>query len=367
MTPDQLQHAISPALTGYGFQQTALIGMLPVLAPHLGLGADRIGLAIGAGLVLSAVAAPLLAQAMTQRRLRGALLLQCAASLALVLLLLWPPPNGMTFGVLLAIRGVQGTAAAVILAVAQGASAGSGRPVAALARVQIGPGLGRATGAALIGPLSRLSIALPVLPALIGAGLSLRRLARPDGHHPDGIAVLASPRCHAPRPAALLVPFLVQAAIGAGQLGLGPRLALTRPPDEAATMAGLCLASGYLALLLVHARLTAAGVAMRPAAALLAAALALPAFLVAPLALIVATALAAGASGLLIARHLARIITARPESARHSAAWQGSALLAGLGSGAGAGALVLPLSPAAPFLLGAALSLVILLICQRFT
>lgn len=348
-------------MTGYNFQQTALIGMLPVLAVQLDLEAAQVGLAIGAGLIVAAAMAPLLAGRMTLPRLRTALIAMLAASLALIALLLAPPPVGAAFLILLAIRCVQGTAAALILATAQGASAGVERPLAALAQVQFWPGLGRAAGAALIGPLVRLSVALPILPALIGAAISLLRLRRQR----LGIDLPAAAGFRAPWPAALALPFLVQAAAGAGQLGLGPLLARTYPPGQAATIAGLCLAAGYLALLLVHALLTARGQTLRPAAALLATALLLPLLSARPVALFIATALAAGASGLLIARHLVRVIASRPAIARQSAAWQGSALLAGLGTGAGAGSLVLPLDPRAPFLMGGAIALVSLSLCRR--
>ncbi len=354
-------------MTGYNFQQTALIGMLPVLAARLALAPAEVGLAIAAGLIVSAATAPLMAGSMTLRRLRGTLIAMLLSSLALAALLLSPRPVGIAFAILLAIRCVQGTAAAIILSLAQGASAGAERPVAALARVQIGPGLGRALGAALIGPMLQLSIVLPVLPALIGAAAGLRRL-RDAGPDAPGLEMLGPGRAgiRAPWLAALAVPFLVQSAVGAGQLGLGPLLAQTRPPEQAATIAGLCLAAGYLALLLVHYRWTGRGTAARPAAALLIVALILPALSAAPVVLVAATALAAGVAGLLIARHLARVIKALPGSARQNAAWQGSAMLAGLGTGAGGGSLVLPLGPVAPFLLGGGFALVSFLICQRF-
>ncbi|MFV0294279.1 MAG: hypothetical protein ACK5II_14140 [Paracoccus sp. (in: a-proteobacteria)] len=84
-----------------------------------------------------------------------------------------------------------------------------------------------------------------------------------------------------------------------------------------------------------------------------------------PAILVTATALAAGTSGLIIARHLARVIELRPQSARGHAAWQASALLAGLGTGAGTGSLILPLGPTAPFLLEGTFALIVLFISQR--
>lgn len=359
--PRPLHYALSPVMIGYNFQQTALLGMLPVLALQLDLPAAQVGLTVSAGLIVAAVMAPLLAGRMTVHSLRAAMVAIFAASLALMALLLWPRPAGAAFAILLVIRCVQGSAAAVVLAVAQGASAGSDRAAAALAKVQLWPGVGRAAGAALIGPLLRLSIVLPILPALIGAAVSMIRLCR-GPQIPD---IGATSVARTPWIAALAVPFLVQAAIGAAQLGLGPLLALKRPAEQAAGLAGLCLAAGYLALVLTHSALTGRSLSRRPAAALLATALLLPLISDRPGMLILATALAAGASGLLIARHLARIITARPADARQNAAWQGSALLAGLGTGAGAGSLVLPLNPTAPFLLGSGFALFTLLICQR--
>lgn len=355
----QLQRALIPALTGYNFQQTALVGMLPLLALQLGLGTAQTGLAVSAGLIVAAIMAPLLVGWMTPGRLRGALLLMLLASLTLMGLMLLPQPVIMGFVILLMVRAVQGTAAAIVMAVAQGASAGQQRPVTMLARAQIGPGLGRAAGAALIGPLAHLSLALPILPGLIGAAISLRQ-AR------GATLPIEEQTMRAPLSSALILPFLVQSAVGAGQLGLAPLLAQTRSAEQAVMIAGLCLAGGYLALLLVHSWLTAAGDAILPGATLLVVALAMPVLSAAPLVLVAATALAAGAAGLLIARHLARVIAAHPGQARRNAAWQGSALLAGLGSGAGAASLLLPLSPVAPFLLGSALALSTLPICQRF-
>ncbi|MBU3030401.1 hypothetical protein [Paracoccus marinaquae] len=357
----QIQRALAPVLAGYAFQQTALIGMLPVLALRLDLPPGQVGLAIGAGLLVSAVMGPLLAGGMTAQRLRAALLVQMLASLGLIALLLALGPVGATFAILLAIRVLQGTAAAITLAVAQAASAGMGRPVAALARLQVGPGLGRALGAALIGPLIRLSIVLPILPALIGAALSLYRLGAAAKRMP-----LPEERgLRAPWLLALAVPFLVQCAIGAGQLGLGPLLAQSYPAAQAAAITGICLGAGYLVLMLVHLFVTPAATAIGPALALLAVALLLPVISPQPSVLIAATSLATGAAGLTIARHLARVIALRPEAARRNAAWQGSSLLAGLGVGASLAALVLPLHPVAPFLLAAGFALTTLLICRR--
>ncbi|MEY8827142.1 hypothetical protein AB9K34_01770 [Sedimentitalea sp. XS_ASV28] len=356
-----IQRALGPILAGYAFQQTALTGMLPVIAEELDLTPGRVGLAVGVGLLVSSVIAPFLVGGMTRQWLRVAMAVQMLASLALMGLLLVPAPAVAAFALLLAIRIVQGTAAAATLAVAQGASASVGRPVAALARLQIGPGLGRAFGAALIGPLVRLSIVIPLLPALIGATVSLFLLARTDwclpmttGHHE-----------RTPWTAALAVPFLVQCAVGAGQLGLGPLLAQNFPAPRAAAIAGLCLGTGYLALMLAHVFVTPVSTGIRPAATLLVAALFLPVLWPQPAVLVVATALAAGTSGVIIARHLARVISLRPAAARRNAAWQGSALLAGLGIGASAASLCLPLSPVAPFLLACGFALAALLICKR--
>lgn len=355
-----MQHVLGPALAGHAFQQTALIGMLPVLALRLGLPQGQVGLAIGIGLVASAMAAPVLAARLSTLRLRLALIVLMAASLALIAMLLAPRPVQAAFALLLVIRMAQGTAGALILSAAQGASAQAGSPVSVLARLQIGPGLGRALGAALIGPLLRLSVALPMLPALVGAAISLRRLA--GGGTP---ALRGARGFQPPWPAALSLPFWVQCAVGAGQLGLGPLLAQSRGATQAATIAGLCLGAGYLALLLTHRFLTPAATALGPAAMVLVAAMLLPVLSPRPAVLIVATALAAAASGLMIARHLARVVALRPAAARHNAAWQGSALLAGLGCGAGAAALVLPIAPAAPFLLAGGFALIVLVTGRR--
>ncbi len=196
----------------------------------------------------------------------------------------------------------------------------------------------------------------------IGAAVSAFRLTRVTQ------AVPFETRLGLYRPwlSALALPFLVQGAVGSGQLGLGTLLAQSRPPAEAAIIAGLCLAAGYLALLAVHRLLTAQGTRIGPAAAILAMALLLPVLWPQPLPLVGATAVAAAASGLMIARHLARVMQSKPDLAHQNAAWQGSAQLAGLGAGAGAASLALPLGASAPFLMGGALALIVLLTCQRF-
>lgn len=263
-----LQSTLWPVLAGYGFQQTALIGMLPVLAHQLYMPPEQIGMAIGAGLITSAILTPLLSGMMTEQRLKIALIVLLATSLALIALLLVPQPINAAFTILLAIRCIQGTAAATVLTMAQGSSADTGQQaITVLARIQFIPGHGRALGAALIGPLVRLSIILPILPAIAGAIISLYRLSTTDRPiHPFRSGPSSIPR---PWLAALVLPFLIQCSVGAGQLGIGPLLAQTRSPEQAATIAGICLGAGYLALPAVHYLLTPKGMSVQPVAGLL--------------------------------------------------------------------------------------------------
>lgn len=362
----QVHHTVAPALAGHAFQQTALVGMLPVLAERLHLNEAQIGFAVAAGMIAAAVALPFLGLRTGRRLLRLSILGLFGSSLALIVLIATAPPRQLAWmlPVLVAIRTVQGVSAGALLITAQQASLAEAVPLGGVARTQSFAGLGRLFGALLIGPLLLLAPVAPLLPAALGGLLALARSASLAGWD------RARERMAAPVPRMLVTPVIVQAATGAAQIGLAPLLAhrLAVGAEVASGYAGLCLAAANLGLLATHRWITRR---LEPAAVpvvrrlcpfgMAAAALLLPlgGHVVASALL---SAVVGGASALLLALNLTDAMTARPNASGQASAWNASVQIGALAVGVGLGSLVMPLSPAAPFLLSAALALALVLV-----
>jgi hypothetical protein len=164
---------------------------------------------------------------------------------------------------------------------------------------------------------------------------------------------------------ALATPIVVQGATGAAQIGLAPLLAdrVAGGPEVASGYAGLCLAAANLGLLATHRWLTPRlTLAAMPVArrlcplAMAAAASALPLCGAVP-AFAVLSAVVGGASALLLAANLSEAMAARPEARGQTSGWNGAVQIGALAGGVFLGSLVMPISPAAPFVLSAALAL----------
>lgn len=351
-----LRRTIGPAVAGHAFQQTALIGMLPVVAERLALSPSAIGGAVSVGMIAAALSLPVMGTFAGRRLTTAALAALLAASLALMAMLHAGPAAWqgaiLALPVLVALRVVQGVAAGGLLVVMQRASAGQADPRAGLARTHSIGALGRSLGAVLIGPLLWISVVAPLAPAALGALVSLARMPKADVQPNPG-------RLQPPAWRALTVPTLTQAAIGAAQLGLAPLIVrnLALPAAEAAAVAGFCLAAANVGLLAAHRWITPGATARtaRLAAVALAAAALLVPLMPAATALILLSGVIGGASALLLTLNLSGALAARPAAGGPIAGWNGTVQIGGLALGVGLGSAVLPLSVVAPFLIAAAL------------
>lgn len=264
----------------------------------------------------------------------------------------------------MAIRTVQGVSAGALLITAQQASLAAAAPLGGLTRTQSFGSLGRLFGAILLGPLLLVATVAPLLPAILGAVLALVRSASLPAWE------RSRERMTAPLPRMLVAPAIVQAATGAAQVGLAPLLAdrLAAGAEAASGYAGICLAAANLGLLATHrwitVRLTPGAT---PAARRLCPAAMAVAALMLPLcrdlaAFAMLSAVVGGASALLLAMNLSDAMAARPDATGQSSGWNGAVQIGALALGVGLVSLVMPLSPAAPFLLSAALAFALALV-----
>ncbi|QBF33467.1 hypothetical protein [Thalassococcus sp. S3] len=350
-----------PVLAGHAFQQTALIGMVPVLALALGLHESEIGLAVAIGLVTAGAALPFVSLLGGRIVVLGGLGGLLLANFGLFYLI-GHGGHGwnalLVLGLLALIRSVQGVSAAGLMLAAQTQGAAQKDSRKGLGIVQSMGSVGRIFSAALIGPLLLISPLAPLLPAAFGALASLL-LSRGQ----------AAPRLRAcirpPRLTAFRVTLLTQGAVGAAQIGLAPLILdrLDADPVRAAGYAGLCLAAANLGLFLSLRLLVprVGGMGARGAGLLL-----VLAALSAPLAdqlsvFILLSFIIGGSTGLLFTLNLSEIMT-REDYAQHQVTgWNGAIQIAALAGGVALGSALMALSPAAPFaivaLSGAALAL----------
>ncbi|WP_186395232.1 MFS transporter [Stappia sp. TSB10GB4] len=274
MAMDRQEQAGAPAhvmlaLAANAFHQAALVAMVPVLQQIFGLGLTPLGLLVGAGLALAAIAVPLWG-GLARRRgvdlaLRASLIGACTG-VGLLVASVWATAAGMlpvTAGLALLIlaRLVYSLTApaALPLAQAMGADHAAAATLKSIGRANAVTGLGRLAGNGLVaplllfGPVLPLALPLPVyVAALIG---SFRRGAvdppavagetgRRSGRRQRTGREIGGARKRMPLPLApLATAFTLQLALGAASVLLAPlirdRLALA--PDAAAGAAGLCL------------------------------------------------------------------------------------------------------------------------------
>lgn len=359
--PSNVHHAVAPALAGHAFQQAALVGMLPLLAERLRLEEAEIGGAVALGMLAAACALPFLGLWTGRRLLRLAIVGVLGASLALIVLIGAPTAwmLASALPILVGIRIIQGISAGALLVTAQQASLSASSPLGGLAKTQSYGGIGRLLGTLFLGPLLFIAAVVPLVPAALGALVALMRSR--------GVTVRyrSRERLMAPLPRMLVIPLIVQAATGAAQVGLAPLVAdrLAAGAELASAYAGICLAAANLGMLGAHRWVTprlAPGarpvvqrlcpLAMAGAAGLLPLSYHLAAFSV-------LSAIVGATAALLLAVNLSDAMTARPEASGQASGWNGAAQIGALAIGVGLGSLVMPLSPAAPFLLAAMLAL----------
>ncbi|WP_186399507.1 MFS transporter [Stappia sp. P2PMeth1] len=392
MAMDRQEQAGAPAhvmlaLAANAFHQAALVAMVPVLQQIFGLGLTPLGLLVGAGLALAAIAVPLWG-GLARRRgvdlaLRASLIGACTG-VGLLVASVWATAAGMLpvaagLALLILARLVYSLTApaALPLAQAMGAQRAAAATLTAIGRANAVTGLGRLAGNGLVAPLLLLGPALPLalpLPVYVAALIGSLRHAAANGTGPGRSAAdpqavagetgratgrgIAGARKRMPLPLApLATAFTLQLALGAASVLLAPlirdRLALA--PDAAAGAAGLCLmlavAVGIVMQLMLRRlageRLTGALLAGTVAAGLGLAALgradALPAIALAIALVSAGAVLALGAN---TARALLAAGAAAPEpepgadqpagrgSRAQAATWIASLQFAGLAAGA---------------------------------
>lgn len=276
MAMDRQEQAGAPAhvmlaLAANAFHQAALVAMVPVLQQIFGLGLTPLGLLVGAGLALAAIAVPLWG-GLARRRgvdlaLRASLIGACTG-VGLLVASVWATAAGMLpvaagLALLILARLVYSLTApaALPLAQAMGAQRAAAATLTAIGRANAATGLGRLAGNGLVAPLLLLGPALPLalpLPVYVAALIGSLRHAAANGTGSCRSAAgetgraterrtereIAGARKRMPLPLApLATAFTLQLALGAASVLLAPlirdRLALA--PDAAAGAAGLCL------------------------------------------------------------------------------------------------------------------------------
>lgn len=276
MAMDRQEQAGAPAhvmlaLAANAFHQAALVAMVPVLQQIFGLGLTPLGLLVGAGLALAAIAVPLWG-GLARRRgvdlaLRASLIGACTG-VGLLVASVWATAAGMLpvaagLALLILARLVYSLTApaALPLAQAMGAQRAAAATLTAIGRANAVTGLGRLAGNGLVAPLLLLGPALPLalpLPVYVAALIGSFRHAAANGTGSCRSAAgetgraterrtgreIAGARKRMPLPLApLATAFTLQLALGAASVLLAPlirnRLALA--PDAAAGAAGLCL------------------------------------------------------------------------------------------------------------------------------
>lgn len=276
MAMDRQEQAGAPAhvmlaLAANAFHQAALVAMVPVLQQIFGLGLTPLGLLVGAGLALAAIAVPLWGGLARRRSvdlaLRASLIGACTG-VGLLVASVWATAAGALpvaagLGLLILARLVYSLTApaALPLAQAMGAQRAAAATLTAIGRANAVTGFGRLAGNGLVAPLLLLGPALPLalpLPVYVAALIGSLRHAAANATGPGRSAAdetgrgterrtgreIGGARKRMPLPLApLATAFTLQLALGAASVLLAPlirdRLALA--PDAAAGAAGLCL------------------------------------------------------------------------------------------------------------------------------
>ncbi|GGX67481.1 hypothetical protein GCM10007385_40770 [Tateyamaria omphalii] len=349
-----------PVLAGHAFQQTALIGMVPLLALALGLHESEIGLAVAMGLVTAGVALPFVSLLGGRIVVLGGL----GGLLLANLVLLYVVGTGVqgwsttfVFVLLAVIRSVQGVSAAGLMMAAQTQGVAQENSLKGLGIVQSMGSVGRIFSAALIGPLLLVSQLAPLLPAALGAMVSLMM-----NHGKPAPKLRATMR--PPRLTAFRVTVLTQVAVGAAQIGLAPVILdqLEAEPMRAAGNAGFCLAAANLGLFLALRLLAhrTGQIGARLAGLLLVLAAACVPFADRLATFLFLSFVIGGSTGLLFTLNLSEIMTREDYAQLQVTGWNGAIQIAALAGGVASGSALLALSPAAPFaivaLSGAALA-----------
>ncbi|WP_435656482.1 MFS transporter [Brucella pituitosa] len=373
-TARKISSRLSIAVSTIGFNQTAFIALVPLIATATGLQTGEIGLTAGLGAVAFVVSAPLCGMLGTQIGARRALywlglVLLLAQLIFLVLMMAGPLPYVMALGLLVMSRFVYGAASAGIMPIAQAWISGllpQKERTVALARLSAGLSIGRILGSAAAVTAS----VTPLLPLMLLVASPLSLLLVPAANDTVGKADPRSDRRTylSPFDGRMLpflgLGFLVTMSFGHVQMILGPllQLRLAIGPAEATAASGITLIVVALAMvatqILVIPRLrldnrtcVILGTVLLAAGVLLVAAT--------PLAYASLSGLVMGGVGMAIATpNYLGWLTGQMEQGEQGAAagWLASAHVLGQGAGAISGGYLFTVSAQAPLFASATLA-----------
>ncbi|PQZ47643.1 MFS transporter [Ochrobactrum sp. MYb15] len=373
-TARKISSRLSIAVSTIGFNQTAFIALVPLIATATGLQTGEIGLTAGLGAVAFVVSAPLCGMLGTRIGARRALywlglVLLLAQLIFLVLMMAGPLPYVMALGLLVMSRFVYGAASAGIMPIAQAWISGllpQKERTVALARLSAGLSIGRILGSAAAVTAS----VMPLLPLMLLVASPLSLLLVPAANGTVGKADTRSDsRAYLSPFDGRLLPFLglgflVTMSFGHVQMILGPllQLRLAIGPAEATAASGITLIVVALAMIatqiLVIPRLrldnrtcVILGTVLLAAGVLLVAAT--------PLAYASLSGLVMGGVGMAIATpNYLGWLTGQMEQGEQGAAagWLASAHVLGQGAGAISGGYLFTVSAQAPLFASAILA-----------
>jgi Major Facilitator Superfamily len=246
----KMSSRLSIAVSTIGFNQTAFIALVPLIATATGLQTGEIGLTAGLGAVAFVASAPLCGMLGARIGARRALywlglVLLLAQLIFLALMVVGPLPYVPALGLLVVSRLVYGAASAGIMPIAQAWISGllpQKERTVALARLSAGLSIGRILGSAAAVTAS----VMPLLPLMLLVASPLSLLLAPAANDTVG---KAGPRSDSraylsPLDGRLLpflgLGFLVTMSFGHVQMILGPllQLHLAVGPAEATAAAG---------------------------------------------------------------------------------------------------------------------------------
>lgn len=374
MTAHKIASRLSVTVSTIGFNQTAFIALVPLIATATGLQTGEIGFAAGLGAIAFVVSAPLCgmlgARMGAQRALSWlGLVLVLAQLIFLALMIAGPLPYVLALGLLVISRVVYGAASAGIMPVAQAWISGllpQKERTVALARLSAGLGIGRILGSAAAVTAS----VMPLLPVILLVASPLSLLLVPAAKNTGGKAGqhTSGRTCLSPFDRRLLpflgLGFLVTMCFGQVQMVLGPllQLRLAVGPAGATAAAGITLIVVALAMIatqiLVIPRLrldnrscVILGTVLLAAGVLFVAAV--------PLAYASLGGLVMGGAGMAIATpNYLGWLTGQMEQAEQggAAGWLASAHVLGQGAGAISGGYFFTISAQAPLVASAILA-----------
>ncbi|MCX2698823.1 MFS transporter [Ochrobactrum chromiisoli] len=249
----KLSSRLSVAISTIGFNQTAFIALVPLIATTTGLQTGEIGFTAGLSALVFVISAPFCAMLGTwigaRRALSGlALGLLAAQIIFLILMVAGPLPYAFALGLLVVSRVIYGIASAGVMPIAQGWISGllpQNQRSGGLARLSAGLSIGRILGSAAAVTANILPILPLALLVISPLSLLLVRGAKDrtaEAGQPFTGRIYLSPFDGRLIPF-LALGFLITMAFGNIQMVLGPWLQLrfAISPAQATAATGLTL------------------------------------------------------------------------------------------------------------------------------